>query len=270
MQRQFFFFVGLWLSFCGFAQNATKPSLEAIPTKERIVVDGDLKEAIWATAPVASDFTQLRQVAGAKPAKKTTVRVVYDDDALYVGAFMEEVSPDSVLRQLSNRDNFQNTDQFGITIDTYNSGINGFGFFVSAAGVQLDEQYSDEDNNRSWNAVWNSGVMIHENGWSVEMRIPYSAIRFAKSDVYTWQVNFMRVIRRLRQENWWSEIDPNVDGFLTQSGTLTGIEGIKPPVRLSFFPFVSTFSEHFPTSGSVGSDLNTSYNGGIRCEVRDQ
>lgn len=232
-------------------------------TDHAIVIDGDLTESVWEQAEAATGFTQLQQVAGAKPAKRTWVRVLYDDEALYVGAWMEESGRDSVLRQLSPRDQFSNTDHFGITIDTYQSGLNGFGFFVGASGVQFDEQYSDDNGNRSWNAVWESDVNILDNGWSVEMRIPYSALRFNKADEYVWRVNFKRTVRRIRQENWWSEVDPNVDGFLTQSGYLTGIRDIEPPTRLMFYPYVSTFIEHFPNDDPAINDLSTTYNGGM-------
>lgn len=245
------------------ATDPVKQVLRAVRTPMSIQVNGELDEAIWQTAPIATNFTQYRQVAGAKPFMPTEVRIVFDDEALYVGAFMKDIATDSVLRQLSSRDNFQNTDQFGITIDPYQSGLNGFGFFVSASGVQMDEQYSDGSSNRAWNAVWESEVGLRQDGWTVEMRIPYSAIRFTKADQYEWNVNFMRVIRRIRQESWWNEIDPNVDGFLTQSGTLTGIEGIEPPVRLMLYPYVSTFIQHYPYNESGVKDWSTTYNGGL-------
>ena len=128
---------------------------------------------------VADGFRQNNPNPGEPHEQPTEVRIMYDDVALYIGAFMHEVSKDSVLKELSKRDEKKNTDWFVVVLDTYKSGFNGFGFQVTASGVQIDEQYSTNSNNRSWNAVWFSAVQVTDSGWVAEIKIPYSAIRFA-------------------------------------------------------------------------------------------
>ena len=134
------------------------------------------------------------------------------------------------------------------------------GFCCHTAGVQIDIKYSNDGESSSWNAVWESATSIDEKGWVVEMKIPYSALRFPEVDKQLWGINFGREIRRKRERQWWNFIDPTVDGFLTQAGRLTGIENIKPPVRLFFFPYASSYVES--NTASEGGEAY-SFNAGM-------
>jgi hypothetical protein len=103
---------------------------------------------------------------------------------------------------------------------------------------------NDED--PTWNAVWISKVKIDSLGWTAEFKVPYSALRFAKKDIQTWGINMIRKRQNEQQQLWWNELDPKQNGMMNQAGVLTGIEKIVPPVRLAFYPYFSTYVNHYP------------------------
>ena len=225
--------------------------LEATRAQNPLNIDGELKEADWATAAIATDFTTLRPSTGLKPDQKTRVKVLYDDEALYISAVMDEVSRDSIQTQLTQRDNVGNTDFFAVILDTYGNGTDGVIFQVGATGVQYDALKSNGGSeDRDWDAVWESAVTLGDKGWICEMKIPYSAIRFPKEDEQIWTINFIRSQRRLNLVSYWSAIDPNQDGIFTQSGQLSGIVNIKPPYRLSVIPYLTTYAIRFHDDNS--------------------
>lgn len=255
-------FIALFLCATVSQAQPVKKELTAQRQVAAVNIDGHLDEAVWATAAIATDLIQHTPNPGEAHLQPTQVRVLYDDAALYIGAYMREVSADSVLRQLSKRDEIQNADWFAVALDPYRTGLNGFVFKVTAAGVQIDQKYTVEGSSTSWNAVWYSEVQVSDSGWVAEIKIPFSAFRFAKREVQEWSINFGRDIRRVRQEAWWNFYDPEVDGFLNQSGILKGINNVDPPVRLMFYPYVSTYVEHHPDRAD-GKDVITDFNGGM-------
>ena len=245
------------------AKPAPKRQLQAVRISTAPKMDGVLDEAVWQTAPVATDFYEKEPTPGPIEKHKTEVRVLYDDAALYIGAVMHDVSPDSILHQLSARDDFGNTDWFGVFIDTYHDQLNGYEFQVSSGGVQADARLSPtngEDNN--WNAVWESRAVIKGTDWVAELRIPFSAIRFSSAAEQVWGINFGRQRRSSRQKFFWNEVRPQVDGFVNQWGELTGLRNLKPPLRLSLTPYVSTYVNHYPYNVAGQRNSTTSFNGG--------
>ncbi len=233
-------------------------------------IDGVLDEAIWKSAfalasanenvSVATEFIQFEPNPGNPSSQKTKVKVVYDNSAVYVGAMLFDSSPDSILKELGYRDvGENNADLFGVFFDTYDDDLNAFAFIVSASGVQTDLKYSSEGQDAVWDAVWESKANITDQGWIVELKIPYSAIRFPEKEVQIWGVNFFRVIRRYREKLFWNYVDPAVESFGYQFGELVGIKNIKPPLRLSFTPYISGYIEKNPES----VDLCYTFNGGL-------
>ncbi|SHK59082.1 Carbohydrate family 9 binding domain-like [Hymenobacter psychrotolerans DSM 18569] len=242
---------------------APKKQLQAVRITGGIKLDGVLDEAVWQQAPIATTFIQNRPNPGPPEKHATEVRILYDDANLYVGAIMHDVSADSILRELAPRDNFGNTDFIGIFLDTYQDKLNGYGFFVTTGGVQMDCRYSPaggEDFN--WNAVWDSRTSIKGTDWIAEMRIPYSAIRFSNQPEQQWGLNFMRQRKKENQAFFWNEVKPAIDGFVNQWGTLQGVRDIKPPLRLSLTPYVSSYVNHNPLNEEGTRRTTTSFNGG--------
>lgn len=244
-----------------------KPSLEAIRTDEPIKIDGLIDEAAWATAPVGNDFTNLQPVPWIKPAQKTDIRVVYNDRGFYVGAMLHDASPDSILMELTERDDLGNTDWFAISLDPYNSGQNGFAFLTTPANVQFDSQYSTDGEDENWDAVWQSKSVVTADGWSVEVFVPYSAIRFPKTEVQSWTINFVRNVQRNREKSFWTAIDPTIDGYLNQCGKLEGIKNVKAPVRIQATPFLATYGLKSRAAGADKASTGTSITGGMDLKV---
>ncbi|WP_177189671.1 DUF5916 domain-containing protein [Hymenobacter actinosclerus] len=245
------------------ARPAAKRQLQATRISEAIKIDGDLDEAGWREAPVATNFVETRPTPGRPEKHATEVRLLYDDAALYIGAVMHDVSPDSIFRELTQRDDLGNTDYIGVFLDTYHDKLNGYGFFLTPGGVQLDARYSPaggEDFN--WNAVWESRTQLRGNDWIAEIRIPYSAIRFSDAAEQVWGINFARQRQSTRQQFFWNEVKPQVDGLINQFGELRGLRDIKPPLRLSLTPYVSTYFNHFPYNEQGKRNSSTSFNGG--------
>jgi len=217
-------------------------------TSEKINLDGLNLESAWSTVQPATNFLERNPTEGNKPKFKTEVKVLYDDNNIYVLAYCFDNHPDSILTQLGERDDNLNADLFSVSIDPYNKMLDAFTFSVSASGVQSDSRISDP----SFNAVWESAVKIVDDGWIVEIEIPYYAIRFPKGEQQIWRVQFEREIRRTRSELQWSLVPKNVETELNFWGLLNGLNDIKDPLRLSLSPYVSSFAEYTNNSGALG------------------
>lgn len=212
---------------------------------EEVKMDGNLSEDVWSKLDEATDFTVFYPNYGDESKFKSVVKMFYDDEALYIGGILYDVQPDSVSYSLSQRDDKGNADWIGITIDPYASNVTAFDFFVTSAGVELDalESVSSKKPDYSWNAVWKSATQQRDDGWSFEMRIPFSAIRFPNVDVQNWNINLVREVRRNREKSFWNPVNPEIYGEITQSGKLVGVENIKSPLRLSLTPYVTGYIE---------------------------
>jgi len=247
-----------WHSFFSQQRN-----LNASRTCVEPKIDGILNDTCWNSAEIAKDFIQRDLHPGLPSEQKTEVRILYDDAAIYISANLYDSSPDSILKELSTRDNEANAELFGLFFDTYNDDINAYGFFVTSAGTQIDARYSNDVQDFDWNAVWVSSVKITETGWAVEMKIPYSALRFSDHDEQTWGINLIRKVRRIRENAFWNPVDPKIGALVRQFGNLSGLKNIKPPVRLSFTPYVAGIVNHFPYDDKTIKDLTYNLSGGM-------
>lgn len=172
-----------------------KPKLASLKVATPPKIDGKLDDAAWTSAPIATlDMTFLPEY-GKTPSKRTEVKVIYDNDAIYIGAMMYDSIPASINRQLAERDGYSNADHFAVGFDTYNDDLNGYRFTVSASGVQSDQRISLNSNgDMSWDAVWQSDVSVNAEGWVCEIKIPYSAVRFPSKEVQDWGLQLIRSI----------------------------------------------------------------------------
>ncbi len=196
-----------------FAQAPVKKTT-AIKTTVPPKIDGLLDDHAWENAPVATDFVELNPVSGRHETQenRTEIKILYDDDAIYIGARMYETSEKKVAHELVNRDHVGTSDFVGVVLDTYHDGINAVGFYVTAAGVQFDAKYAPNPNGNnedpSWNAVWLSKAHVDGQGWTAELKIPYSALRFAKKDVQLWGLQVVRRRQYEQKQLFWNEVDP--------------------------------------------------------------
>ena len=255
-------FCSLLLSVFGYSQ---KKNLQTKFTSEKIEVDGKLDEAIWQSVPIATDFIMFDPDNGKKipENKKTEIRVLYDNDAIYIGAVMYDENPEKILKEITQRDSFGTSDLFGVFINGFNDGQQDFQFFVNAADGQADCITTDTNGeDYSWDAVWKSKAVITDKGWVVEMRIPYAALRFSGENKQTWGLNFFREIKRDRQKYTWNFIDSKLGTFTQQTGILEGIENIKPPTRLFLLPYSSFYvnaNNRQKTNGTLKGGLDIKY-----------
>jgi hypothetical protein len=251
-----------------FAQDQVKKTI-AIKTTTPPKIDGLLDDEAWKNAPVATDFVEFSPVAGRHEIQenRTEVKILYDDNAIYIGARMYETSAKKVAHELVNRDNVGTSDFVGVVLDTYHDGINAVGFYVTAAGVQFDAKYAPNPNGNTedptWNAVWLSKAHIDEHGWTAELKIPYSALRFAKKDVQLWGLQLVRRRQYEQKELFWNEVDPKKNGFVNQEGELHGIQNITPPVRLAFYPYISTNVDHYSYNTPGIKNTSAQFDGGM-------
>lgn len=256
------------------AQTTTR-TLPAQRTTKHVAIDGKLDDPAWQDAAKANEFTEFRPVIGKKEQQsvRTETMLMYSNEGIYFGGTCYEQTPDSIARELVGRDGFGMNDYIGLIFDTYSDKLNGFEYFVTPLGEQWDAKMTsnqDSDNGGedfSWNAVWKSAVVIHDKGWSFEVFLPYSAIRFSKDKLQNWGLNITRRRQKTGQQFTWNPIDPNKNGFLTQEGTWTGITDIKPPLRLLFSPYFSVYANHFPANQPDQKNWTKQVSGGLDLKV---
>ena len=256
----------LFVSSYAFGQNLTKPKeFAATRTEQTPKIDGILDDNCWVGVPIETDFVESNPVPGKIESKdrRTEVKLIYDDAAVYFYARMYEPA-DSIAHELVTRDNIGTADFISVIFDSFLDRRNANGFFVTAAGVQFDAKYSpDGGEDANWNAVWESAVKIDSMGWTCEMKIPYSALRFSSKPTQNWGINMSRKRALANVQTFWNFVDPKINGFINQGGTLTGLKDIKPPLRLSFSPYISSYMTHYPANIPGVKNTTSSFNGGM-------
>jgi Domain of unknown function (DUF5916)/Carbohydrate family 9 binding domain-like len=223
--------------------------VHAVRSSAPIVVDGRLDDEIWLTAPAATGFTQRDPEEGKPATEATELRVAYDDNALYIGVRLNDREPARIARQLSRRDQDAEADSFTILLDPHHDHLTGAVFSVTAAGVQHDAAlFNDTAIDQSWDAVWQSAVVIDNAGWSLEMRIPYSQLRFPHADHLTFGINAMRQIQRKKEEAWLVHVPKTASGTASRMGHLDGLDGLSPQKTVEFLPYVVSRAEFLERS----------------------
>jgi hypothetical protein len=222
-------------------------SLKAVRTSSAPIIDGYGNDDVWKQANVASDFVQREPVDGASESERTEFKILYDDNNLYVYAMMYESHPDSIVSRLARRDDIPESDYFGIGFDSYNDKQTAFVFIVLPSGSKSDELvYNDgRDEDFSWDPVWESETKILSDGWSVEMKIPLSQLRFTEGND-TWGMDVERKISRKQEKTNWNVISKNKDGFVSQFGMMNGMADVRLPKLFEVLPYVVGSSEHYP------------------------
>jgi hypothetical protein len=245
---------------CGQVFSQPK-SIQAIKVSQPPKIDGLLDDDAWNNVPVVTGFIQNFPSYGSAASQRTEVKIIYDNSAIYIGAYLYD-DPSLIRKQVTARDEEQqkDLDYFSVFFDTYNDHQNGFQFLVTSSNVQTDARLAPnlvltagEYGDKTWDAVWDSKVSIVADGWIVEMRIPYLSLRFAKKNIQDWGLQFLRSVRRNNETTFWNPVDPNVSGFVNQFGILENLVDVKPPLRLSFFPYVSTGIRSTPEGGGYNN-----------------
>ncbi|WP_419162536.1 DUF5916 domain-containing protein [Candidatus Palauibacter sp.] len=260
------------------ARAAAAPAIQAVRATELPVIDGQLDDDAWNMAPLASDFVQFRPDPGQPASERTAVRVLYTDDAVYIGARMYDRDPGGIIRRLARRDEEVTTDAFHVAFDSYFDHRTAFRFSVSVAGVQSDWlMFSDTGEDAEWDAVWESATRTDEEGWSAELRIPLSQLRFARSDVNgagsTWGINFWREIARLEESSVWSPLPEDGSRVVSAFGTLRDLEGIRPRRNLEVRPYVLSSATREPGTAAdpfyTATALHQTVGGDLKYGITD-
>ena len=222
-----------------------------------INVDGRLDEDEWGGAPVVGvPFLQREPVEGAPATEPTEMRLLYDEGALYVGVRLHDGEPARIGRQLSRRDDVAEADSFSLFLDPHHDHLTGVEFQVSAAGVQRDAVIFDDNfESDAWDAVWESAVTVDAGGWVLEMRIPFSQLRFPAAARHTWGINARRIVRRKSETSWLALVPSNESGLASRMAHLEGIDGIAPAKHLEVLPYASAREEHV-APGRPGNPFN--------------
>ncbi len=251
-----------------FGGNSSKV-IHAVRIEGPIVLDGLLHDWRWQAATPVEDFTQFYPNEGDAPTERTSVRILYDDRALYVGVICYDSDPYGIVSQLTRRDRTSEADRFTIQIDSYHDHQTAFVFSVNIAGVQSDGFLSQDGNvyDLNYDAVWRVQTARHREGWSAEFEIPYNAFRFSPQadNSYEWGINFRRYISRKRETVEWVMVPSTERLLISKWGHVTGIANILPPLNLSLIPYVSgttSFESEAPgrpfksdQSGNAGLDV---------------
>ena len=255
------------------SESATLPSarpLDSTRTLADIDIDGRMDEPDWETARVFTGFTQREPVEGGPAEHDTEVRVLFGDDAIWIAARMWDETPEFIDRRMDRRDNYGSYDQFSLHLDPNLDGLTGYSFRVSAANVQGDIYfYNDDKMDGAWNAVWASAVTVDDEGWIAEMRIPLSQIRYeASDDPQTWGINFQRFRTVSNERSYYNLVSRTRKGIVSQMGRLEDIQVSRPARRLELLPYAVSSLENGPAevgdpffdgsaaNGRVGLDVS--------------
>ena len=206
-------------------------------------VDGILDEAIWKSAVAINDFSQQRPVPGADPTERTIVYFVYDDQALYVGARLLRQRPNQIIRNMTRRDGMGSAERLTITIDPQRDRRTGVGFGVSAAGVRSDFRHTQDEDMRGresqFDPVWSAAAVIDTAGWTAEMRIPFSQLRFPPAAEQQWGLQIDRWMPDKNEDLQWIMIPPSETGYISRFGTLRGLKGVRSTRPVEFLPYLA-------------------------------
>ena len=223
------------------AQPSTSlPAMDAYFVQDPVTLDGLLNEAGWAQAKPATEFFQTDPIEGAPATEKTEVRVLYDNLNIYVGIRCLDSEPERIIHnELKFDANQGNDDSFIMVLDTFADQRNGFYFQVNPNGARRDGRHNGTATmNADWNGVWNTMAVITPEGWSAEMVIPLSTLRFADAENQTWGINFQRVIARKHEMALWTawQRDYGITQ-LTQAGKLRNLKNLNRGRILEVKPY---------------------------------
>src|SRR5688572_16808623 len=246
------------------ASSATPTAAIASKAATAPVLDGKLDDAAWQGAQAIDKFLEYEPNEGADPRFKTDVRVVHDDKYLYIMARMYDPAPDSIISLLSRRDVRTQSEQLKILIDSYHDKRTAYQFAVNPAGVKRDFYVSNDNNeDGTWDAVWDVATAVDSLGWTAEFRIPFSQLRFASKPEHTFGLLIVRDVARTGARISWPLYRRNVQGYVSQAGQISGIRDVGQPSRLEISPYVVAKNEtrasgssfDHPQSFSAGADV---------------
>lgn len=201
-------------------------------------LDGRLDESCWNLVEWSGDFVQWQPSEGAPPSQQTQFKVIYDDHAMYFGIRAFDSEPERIVDHLARRDWFPG-DWVEVNIGSHGDGRTAFSFTASVSGTRGDEYISSDGDHwdGSWDPVWEFETHVDELGWTAEVRIPFSQLRFAQDDAHVWGLQVQRRVFREEERSLWAPKRSDQSGWVSLFGELHGIEGIRAPRRIELLPY---------------------------------
>lgn len=259
------------------SDEPARPRISAFAAPSEIRVDGVLDEAAWQGPPAARDFVQAEPREGQPATEPTEVWVSYDADNLYVAARLYDSDPSGIVVNDIKKDFGEGSqDVFTVILDTFQDRRNGYLFMTNPGGARGDRQIAGEgrEANSSWDAVWHVETRIDDEGWTLEMAIPFRTLRFDPDRAGTWGVNFSRYIRRKNEQVYWAPIPRSYNIMrLSLAGDLTGLPQASPGRDLRITPYVlgrtvrETGEESFNNDAEIGGDLKYGITDGLTMDL---
>lgn len=227
-----------------YAQDSTTVLPKRIYTTKALsgekppVVDGIIDETSWNGVAWENDFIESRPDENTPPSNQTRFKIIYDQKFIYIGIQCLDSMPEKIVKRLSRRDSFDG-DWVGVFIDSYHDKRTAFGFIVSAAGVKGDVFETNNGGNEddSWNPIWYTKTSIDAEGWTAEMKIPLSQLKFGKSEEQVWGMEVMRRHFREEERSVWQRLPPDIAGFVSEFGELHGLFNLEPQKQLEIQPY---------------------------------
>src|SRR5713226_9309878 len=226
------------------------------------VIDGKDNDEVWRQAQVITTFRQFRPVEDADPSVRTEAKVAYDDRNFYAFVRAFDPHPDSILKLLARRDIRVCCDQIKIVIDSYHDRRTGYEFAVNPGGVKRDYAiYNDNNEDETWDGVWEVATQVDSLGWTAEFRIPLSQLRYAHqaSNVFGFAV-WRDIDRHHLERVGWPLFRVSRVGFVSQLGDVVGLDGLPAPSRRTCraYSFMSSSSRRAPTSSTASRPTSQS------------
>ena len=234
------------------------------------VIDGNLDESIWESAEWATNFIEVSPDENTDPSDQTKFKILYDQKNLYIALKALDSEPETITNRLSRRDGFVG-DRINVLIDSYHDLRTGFLFTVTAAGVRGDEFITDNGDNidASWNPIWSNKALINDEGWTAEMKIPLSQLRFSNDPNQVWGLNIVRNYFKNNELSAWNRIPIGAAGWVSEAGKLKGLKNIRPQKQIEIQPFVVTKLNRYEAEAgnpyADGSDFNL--NAGLDAKI---
>jgi hypothetical protein len=243
-----------------------RPSVRAVRVDRAPRIDGVIDEQVWQAASPIDQFVQQEPHEGEPATERTEVRIIYDSRHVYFAVHAYDSVSGGVIATEMRRDSDRllDEDNFQLILDTFNDQRNGYMFVTTPLGAKLEQQISDDGEgggrgsnsaiNRNWDGIWDAAARITQDGWTAEISIPTSTLRFVPGNDQTWGLNFMRNIRRKNEQVYWSPVDKSYSlARVSAAGRLTGLEGLSQGLDVKFKPFIVSGVRNQQKTPTIGS-----------------
>ncbi|MDO1501860.1 DUF5916 domain-containing protein [Winogradskyella maritima] len=256
-----------------YAQSGSIPkrtyTTKPIVNQKAPSIDGQLNDVAWELVEWTSDYVEFQPDVGTAPTEQTKMKILYDEKNLYVAFKCYQKDPSTIEKRMGRRDDFPG-DWVEINLDSYNDDRTAFSFTISASGVKGDEFVSNNGNfDSSWNPIWYTKTQIDEEGWTAEMRIPLSQLRFGNEQEQTWGLQSTRRYFNNEERSTWQPLEANPPGWVSEFGELRGLIGLKPQKQLEIQPYtVAQLNTYEAQSGNPFRDgSDTRLTGGLDAKI---